>query len=133
MSLALRIAVVAIAGALGALARWGCYEAVRRWLPETYSIAWHAGTLLVNTLGCFIFGLLFEMLKHGLPLESAWRLAIFTGFLGAFTTYSTFAFDTHDLHTTRGLTAALCFIAVQLITGWAALVGGMFLGRVLSG
>jgi fluoride exporter len=126
-----RIACVAIAGAAGSLLRWGSYELVGWAAPRRWSIEWHLGTLVVNAIGCFLFGLLFEWLKLAEPLNAQLRLIILTGFLGAFTTYSAFAADTLDLQKQNGFPIALAFVAVQVVTGWIAIVGGTALGQNL--
>src|SRR5215213_724666 len=92
-----RLLLIAIAGAAGTLCRFGTYQLVDRLVPLKLSLVWHVGTLVVNVLGCFVFGLLVEWIAHHTAPESNWRLILLTGFLGAYTTYSTFAFDTYDL------------------------------------
>lgn len=78
--------LVALGGALGALARFGVSTALPR-----IDFPWH--TLLVNLAGSFILGAVF--LDHG--MEHPARLAIAVGFLGAFTTLSTYSVETVDL------------------------------------
>lgn len=125
-----RIACVAVAGAAGSLLRWGSYEIVYRVFPERLSIAWHVGTLLVNAVGCFLFGFLLAWFgQHEYPATHPARMLIFTGFLGAFTTYSTFAAETFDLQKQHGLLAALAFAGVQLAAGWVAVMAGAALGQ----
>ena len=131
MDLVLRIICVGGAGALGALARWGV-----TWIVETLAgrrllESWPLATLTVNGIGCFLFGLLFELFRHRVPLPDPWRSIVFVGFLGAFTTYSTFAFDTYRLHAEQSLGAALSYVLIQVIVGWATLIGGLYLGRIV--
>ena len=80
------IALVAVGGALGALARFGVSSALPR-----IDFPWH--TLVVNLAGSLVLGYLF--LDHG--MEHPARLAIAVGFLGAFTTMSTYSVETVDL------------------------------------
>lgn len=80
------IALVAVGGALGALARFGVSTAMPR-----LDFPWH--TLLVNLTGSLVLGYLF--LDHG--MEHPVRLAVAVGFLGAFTTLSTYSVETVDL------------------------------------
>ncbi len=124
-----RIVCVAAAGAIGSLLRWGSYELIHRLFPERWSIVWHVGTLAVNAAGCFLFGFLLEYLRHDYPATHPLRLLIFTGFLGAFTTYSTFAADTFDLQKQSGFPAALAFVGVQVIVGWLTMIAGVALGQ----
>jgi fluoride exporter len=126
-----RIACVAVAGAIGSLVRWGSYELVGWLLPRKLSVEWHVGTLAINTAGCFLFGFLYAWLKPAEPQNEHLRLLFFTGFLAAFTTYSTFAGDTFDLQKQNGFPAALAFVAVQVITGWIAVFIGSVVGKNL--
>jgi fluoride exporter len=89
--------LVAAGGALGALARFG----VSTWLPRV-DFPWH--TLLVNILGSFVLGFLF--LEQG--MEHPTRLFVAVGFIGAFTTMSTYSVETVELwrEGTRDLAAA---------------------------
>ncbi|MEK6975872.1 MAG: fluoride efflux transporter CrcB [Candidatus Thermoplasmatota archaeon] len=80
------VALVAVGGALGALARFAVSSAVPR-----LEFPWH--TLLINLAGSFVLGYLF--LDHG--MEHSARLAVAVGFLGAFTTLSTYSVETVDL------------------------------------
>lgn len=81
---------LSVAGALGTLARFGLSELARWWIGSRFP--W--GTLLVNSIGCFLFGVLW-MLTGGRAIgNSHLRLVCFTGFMGAFTTFSAVAFDT---------------------------------------
>jgi fluoride exporter len=124
-----RIACVAVAGAVGSLVRWGSYELVAWLLPRKWSVEWHVGTLAINVVGCLLFGFLFAWLKPGEPGNEHLRLLFFTGFLAAFTTYSTFAGETFDLQKQNGFPAALAFVAIQVVAGWIAVIAGSILGR----
>ena len=118
MSVPLPLAI-ALAGAGGALARWGLTAMAQRAWPGVFP----AGTLTVNLVGCFLFGLLAPLLADRAHLPIALRTAILTGFLGAFTTFSTFSFDSYELwrsgHTWKavgnvGLSVGLGLLAVGL-------------------
>ena len=132
MDLLLRIVSVGGAGALGALARWGVTWIVEAIAGRKLLESWPLATLLVNGVGCFLFGLLFELFRHRVPPGDPWRSIIFVGFLGAFTTYSTFAFDAYRLHVEQSLGAALAYVLVQIIVGWATLLGGLYLARIIA-
>lgn len=124
-SLWFRVVVVAIAGALGALARWGTNEAVHALVGR--HAPWNWGTLAVNVVGCFAFGIVFVALQ---PKSTA-ALVVLTGFLGAYTTFSAFAFDTQLLVLERGLLAATLNVALHVGLGLIALVVGMAAGRLV--
>lgn len=84
--------LLALAGATGTLCRFGLSGLVLRLLGSAFP--W--GTLVVNALGCLLFGMLCPQLESRLLLSPQTRLVALTGFLGAFTTFSTFAFETTD-------------------------------------
>ena len=84
------LGVVALGGAIGAIARHGVVLALagltRAGLP------W--GVLAANVGGCFVAGLLFVLLSERTGVDPLWRLLLAVGFLGAFTTFSAFSVDT---------------------------------------
>lgn len=130
-NLFVRILVVAMAGGLGAVLRWG----VTRFSQNMLTDHWPLGTLLVNMLGCFCFGLAYEMLRHQTTDVSLLRLVVMTGFAGGLTTFSTFAFDTYELAlageqtSTASLLKATANVCLHLFFGLAALVAGIAMGR----
>ena len=80
---------VAIGGAAGALARYGTVVAYQRFASSTFPLA----ILTVNVLGSLLFGLIWAYAEDRDWISDNMRLLILTGFLGSFTTFSTFAFD----------------------------------------
>jgi CrcB protein len=85
------ILLLGVAGALGALSRYGLSGIVQFLTGERF--AW--GTLVVNALGCFLFGFIWMLAAEERTLVSGQtRFIVLTGFMGAFTTFSTFAFET---------------------------------------
>lgn len=86
-------AAVAVGGAAGALARWGVSSGIHRWFGRDFP--W--GTLTVNVAGSFAMGLLAVLLLDRFALGPVWRAGLLVGFLGAFTTFSTFALETVEL------------------------------------
>ena len=121
----IKIAIVAAAGALGSLSRWGVSHVVTQSLGQRA----HYGTLAVNLIGCLLFGIAFERISHSDNPSEHLRLFFLVGFLGAFTTFSTFAFDTHHLHTNHGLWTAGGNVLLNLVLGIVALVLGFLIGR----
>ncbi len=61
---------------------------------KIWGIAFPIGTLLVNLLGCFFIGFAFSFLVERLEMPPFYRLLLITGFLGGFTTFSTFSYET---------------------------------------
>jgi len=79
--------IVAAAGAAGAVGRY----ALSGWVYELVGDRLPWGTLVVNVVGCFALGYVMHVSLATTAISPAWRLAIGTGFLGAFTTFSTFS------------------------------------------
>lgn len=118
---------LSLAGALGTLARYALGGAVHRLLGADFP--W--GTLAVNVLGCLLFGLVWSLAEERLLISGPARFIILTGFMGAFTTFSTFAFETSaQLRDAEGLLAA-ANVTGQVVLGIAAVVAGIALGRWL--
>lgn len=88
-----RLLWLSIAGALGTLARYGLVSFVQR--HHESSFPW--GTLFVNLLGCFLFGLIFSLAEERFLISSQMRLILLIGVMGAFTTFSTYAFETSQM------------------------------------
>jgi fluoride exporter len=91
-------------------------------------------TLFVNLLGCFLFGVVSFWGPHGAEASMSphLKLAILTGFLGAFTTFSTYSYDTIQIYQLRGLSWAVGYVLAQNFLGWLAAGLGMFAARGLS-
>jgi len=81
---------LAAAGAAGTLSRYGLGGLVQRLHPSTYP--W--GTLAVNALGCFLFGVVWTLAEERLLISGETRVVVLVGFMGAFTTFSSYAFET---------------------------------------
>lgn len=120
----LGVLLVALGGAIGAVARHASNELCRRLLEGKLGRFWPLSTLLVNAVGCFAIGLLMAFFHRG-QLGDGWRLLLVTGGLGALTTFSAFSFETlmlarDDTFALATLNMAanvvLCMLAVWL--GW---------------
>ena len=111
---------VAAAGALGALCRYLATALLRGWLGDgPWPIA------VVNVLGCFGFGLCWALLHE--RVSQAVSVAVLAGFFGAFTTFSAFAFDGHQLLDERRIGAFALNLLLQNALGVAALWAGVAL------
>lgn len=128
MSRLFPILMLAAGGAAGTVARVGLAAAVQKLHGGTYP--W--GTFAANAVGCFLFGLLFAVLDQEHKLGPVARLALLGGFCGAFTTFSTFAFDTVNLHTNSGLLHALGNLLLHNIVGLSMVFLGLALGARLA-
>lgn len=116
---------IAFGGAGGALCRWWLSASVQRWIGRDFP--W--GTLAVNVMGSFAMGLLAVLLVERLALPPAWRAGLLIGFLGAFTTFSTFAFETTQLGFDQGGMRALGNIVGSVTLCLLAVLVGMQVAR----
>lgn len=118
---------IAVGGALGALARFG----LGGWLQRNLEHSWPYGTLFVNVVGSSLMGVMFVLVSERLALHPDWRGPLMVGFLGAFTTFSTFSLDTVLLFEAGRWLAALSYAALSLILCVAACAAGIFLTRTV--
>ncbi len=125
MDLAAKLAWLAAAGAVGTLARFGLGALATRVAPANFP--W--GTLVVNGLGCFAFGYFYAAVSGRLALSEDARRIVLVGFLGAFTTYSTFAFETAEAARQGSMGLAALNVAAQVLLG----VGLVFAGFAAAG
>lgn len=117
----MKVLLVAVAGAAGALARYGVGSAV-----GTRSFPW--ATLGINLVGSFLLGLLLRTgLQRGWPETTTVPLGI--GFLGAFTTFSTFSNEAYEMLRTDRAAAALAYVALSLVGGVLAAAAGYAAAR----
>ena len=123
MSLWVTVAAVAAGGAVGSAGRY-LVNAV--WLPAAGPQAMPWGTLLVNAGGSFLYGLLFVLLTQYLPAGATLRAALLAGFLGGFTTFSSFSFETVRLfqegQPALAIGYVLASVASCLLAVWLGLV-----------
>jgi CrcB protein len=115
------------AGALGTLSRYFVGGFVQRLGGDLFP--W--GTLAVNVIGCFLFGLIWPLAEHRLIISVETRLIVLTGFMGAFTTFSTYAFETGMRLSEAQWSEAIINIAAQNGLGLLAVVSGICLGRLI--
>lgn len=127
MPLWIQITGIAMAGSVAAIARFGLGHWVTNMTADS-GFPW--GTVVVNISGCLLFGLIVGLLHENHSLHH-WRPILLTGFLGAFTTFSTFVFETQRLIDESQYLAALGNLALQNVIGLAAVIGGLALGQKL--
>lgn len=120
----LQLLAIAFGGAIGSLARFWLATGIYTWLGRDFP--W--GTLAVNLLGSFLIGFLaFFWAERVLAVE--WRAAIFMGFLGAFTTFSTFSLETITLLQVGEINRAFLNIIISVICCLLATYLGMILAK----
>ena len=120
-----QLLAIAGGGALGAVMRFGVSSGVYRVLGKDFPY----GTLTVNVLGSLLMGLCFILMVERNVLSMEWRSIIMIGFLGAFTTFSTFSMETLSLLESGELTRALLNILLSVTLCLAATWIGLTIGR----
>ncbi len=118
---------LSIAGACGTVSRFAVCELVAKAKNSHFIL----GTFTVNILGSFLFGLIYVLAQKKIHVAPDMRLILLTGFMGAFTTFSTLAFDSARLLKSSQYMMAFGNLFGQTALGVVALVGGVLLGRVL--
>ena len=118
---------IGFAGALGALARYGVSLAALRWIGEDFPY----GTLCVNLAGCFLLGVLAELTMEDAGLAPQTRAILGTGFLGAFTTFSTFGVETYRAMQVGAWGVAASNVAINVVGGIVLVAAGVGLASAL--
>jgi len=123
-----RLLLLAAAGAAGTLARYGLSNWVRGWAGASFP--W--GTLAVNALGCFLFGLALTLVREKGAISEDHATWLMVGFLGAFTTFSTFAFESSDFLRNGAMGSAMFNVAANVLLGMALFFVGVWVVRTAS-
>jgi CrcB protein len=126
----LQVLLVFLGGGAGSVARHGVNVATARLFGTDFP--W--GTLCVNVVGSFVMGLLaaWFAFKGGAGWSQHARLLLTTGFLGGFTTFSTFSLDTALMWERDAYVVAGVYVAVSIVFGVLGLFGGLALVRSLT-
>ena len=120
-----QLAALALAGAVGTVARFGLGELVAGRFGERFPY----DTLTVNALGSLIMGLFAHVLLYHPLVPPHYRVPLTTGLLGAFTTFSTFSLDTVRLIESGQLGAAALNVLLNVATGLLLCSAGLWVGR----
>jgi CrcB protein len=119
--------MIAAGGALGALARYALGGLVQEWAGARFPY----GTLVVNVSGCLVMGMVMTLLTQRGVVHPNWRFLVPIGFIGAYTTFSTFEYETFRAIEQGGWMIALVNVTVSVVAGFAALVAGIVGTRAL--
>ncbi len=118
---------VAVGGAAGAVGRYS----LSRWVHSLWQGSWPLGTLLVNLSGCVLMGVVFVLVERS-ALHPDWRNVLMVGFLGAFTTYSTFSLETVELWQAGEGGLAIGYMVVTTLGCVLAAATGIYITRALG-
>lgn len=116
---------VAIGGALGAVSRFYVAETAYRLLARSFPY----GILACNVIGSLLMGFFAILLIQKLQLSPMWRYAIMIGFLGGFTTFSSFSLDTIQLCQEGYWQKAVVYVFLSLILCFGATIIGMLIAN----
>jgi fluoride exporter len=122
-----KLLLIAVAGSLGTLARYGLGGLIQDHTGKIFP--W--GTVTVNLLGCLAFGVVWSSLEERRLVSDETRTIILVGFMGAFTTFSTFIFELKGLLSDAEWLPAIGYFTIHNVGGIIALVVGIALGRLL--
>jgi CrcB protein len=119
-----------IAVGLGAIAGALCRYFIGQWLTQALATGFPIGTMLINLSGCFLMGLMTTLATRRFTLSPEVRLLITTGFLGAYTTFSSYELDTAKLVEARNLKEDLKYWVGSPLLGFLCFSAGVGLGRL---
>lgn len=121
------IAAVGVAGALGALARYGIGGLILN--RSARAFPWE--TFVVNVSGSFVLGFVFTVMTEQLTTAPWLRTAVTVGFVGAYTTFSTLTFETYRLFEDGAVGLAIANAVGSMSAGLVAVYLGIVAGRAL--
>lgn len=119
--------VVGLGGFIGANARY----IIGGWVAQKWGTGFPYGTFIINVTGCFILGL-FATLALQYAWSDHWRLLIAVGFVGAYTTFSTFEYETFQLVANGSVARAGANILASVMLGFFAAYLGVVAARLIS-
>jgi CrcB protein len=120
---------VAAGGALGAALRYYLGGTLLARVAEPFPTA----TFVINVTGSFVVGFFLTVVTERAHLSPHWRLAVAVGFVGAYTTFSTFEYETAKLMEEGELTRALLNVLLSVVAGLLAVWLGIFAARKFEG
>ena len=125
----LRVLFIGLAGLVGTLCRYWLSGVLARRYGETFP----AGTLAVNVAGCFFIGFLFYMLQERYLVGQTARTVVLVGFLGGFTTFSSYGLQTFTLLRDGEFAYAAANVVASNLLGLLLVWGGYALAKLLGG
>jgi CrcB protein len=127
MEIAVKIAFIAAGGAAGAVARYLINVSPLSGLFDRFPLP----TFLINVSGSFLIGFLMIVFTDRVAVSDNLRMAVIVGFLGAFTTFSTFEMEIYGLTKERHFATALLYLFASVILGFVGVLAGIRLARAI--
>jgi fluoride exporter len=123
-----RYLFIAIGGALGSIARFWVGTTVAGRMGTRFPF----GTLVVNISACLLIGLSIEVLSRHANLNPSWRYLVPIGFIGAYSTFSTFEWEIFANLNSGAFWIAILYVAISLVSGLIAVALGVSLAKAIS-
>jgi CrcB protein len=120
----LAVLLVAIGGGIGSVTRY----LVGGWFASRFGPAFPYGTLVINVTGSFIIGLFLAFAQERISLSPYWRLFFAVGFLGGYTTFSSFEYESVRLLQDGEMLLGTVYLIGSVVAGGIAAVGGIAVG-----
>jgi CrcB protein len=121
----LKIFLIALFGAIGTLARYGLQGVVQLRMGGAFPY----GTLLVNLTGCFLLGLIGQLMLNRMLVSADMRMAIAVGFFGGYTTFSSFGWETAKMLEDGEWWRATTYVGASVVAGLLLSVAGIRLAN----
>ena len=119
--------IVGVGGFIGTITRY----VVGAWIGQKWGRSFPLGTFCINISGSFLIGLLMTLLTEKLMADARWRLFLVVGFLGAYTTFSTFEYETGKLFGDGELLLSAANVVLSVFFGFAAVKLGEIIIKVI--
>jgi len=119
--------IIGAGGFIGAIVRY----VVATWIGQKWGRTFPLGTFVINVSGSFVIGLLMTLLTERFMVNPLWRLLLVVGFLGAYTTFSTFEYETGKLFKDSELLLAGLNVVLSVFSGFVALKTGEVIAKML--
>ncbi|MBV8631303.1 MAG: fluoride efflux transporter CrcB [Silvibacterium sp.] len=119
---------VALGGALGSLARFWIGSAVGGRMGTRFPY----GTFVINISACIIIGFVLTVMSSRTELNPAWRFLIAVGFVGSYSTFSTFEWEIFSTMKAGAFLTGASYMILSLMLGLAGVWGGVLIARAIS-
>jgi CrcB protein len=124
----LKYVMIGLGGFVGAIARF----VIGSYVGNKLGTRFPYGTFVINCTGSFLIGLILTLLTERTHWNANWRYLIPIGFIGAYTTFSTFEYETARVVQDGQIVIALLNVSLSVVIGFAAVFAGIALGRAIA-